>query len=244
MEKPKILLWDLETTPNKGYFWDCKIPGKYLPAENIEEERTIICGSWKWLGHSVIYSSCVSPESPKDDKAVVKTLHGVISQADAIVAHNGDDFDIRWVNARIVYHGLTPLPPVIQIDTKKIAKSKLKLNSYSLDYIARYYGIGQKIKTEFGLWKACVAGNQKALEKMVRYNRHDVVILGKVYMKLAPFMPAKVNTRLFTTKESCPNCGSMKTQHRGFSYTLAHKYRRLQCTSCGQWSRSQKAEKI
>jgi len=243
MNQPKILLWDLETSPNIVTSWGLWVNGG-LSHENIIQERTIICGSWKWLGRPGIYSTAIDPAHPANDLPVVKSLHAVLSQADAIVAHNGDQFDLKWFNTRAVYHGLLPIPPVVQIDTKKLAKLKFRFNSNRLDYLAQFFKIGKKIKTEFGLWKECMAGDQKALARMVRYNRHDIVLLEGVYLKLAPFIPAKINTRLFTARETCQNCGSQKTQHRGFSYTSSHKYQRLQCTSCGNWSRSQKAEKI
>ena len=243
-QRPRILFFDLETTPNKLYSWGLRVPSGYLSPENIDEERTIICGSWLWSGGHKVESVCVDPADPKNDRAVVIKLHEVMSQADAWCAHNGDNFDIKWVRTRAIYHGLLPLPPVVQLDTKKMAKSTFNFNSNRLVYLAEYLKVGKKLKTDFDLWKACIHGDVLALEKMLRYNQRDVRLLPRVYKKLAPHLPARINTRLFTVKESCPNCGSMKTQHRGFSYTTCHKYRRLQCTDCGNWSRAQKAEKL
>lgn len=240
--KPKILIYDLETFPDLVTSWGLRVFG-YLSPDNIVQERTIICASWKWLGKRGVTSVCVTPSSPTDDRGVVQVLCDVIREADAIVAHNGDSFDIRWLNARAIYHGLLPLPPVIQIDTKRIAKKKFLFNSNKLAYLAEFFKIGSKIKTEFALWKQCLAGDAKALEKMVRYNRRDIVILEKVYKRLIPYVPAKINARLFTTREACSHCGSTEVQSRGFAYTAAHKYRKFQCTSCGGWYRSNKAEK-
>jgi RNase P subunit RPR2 len=241
-EKPKILLWDLETFPNLVTSWGLRVYG-YLSPDNIVQERTIICGSWKLLGKAGIQSACVTAASPTDDRHVVEALHKAVTGVDAVIAHNGDSFDMRWLHARVAFHGLLPLPPVIQIDTKKIAKKKFNFNSNKLDYLAQYFKIGKKIKTEFDLWKQCLAGDEKALAKMVRYNRHDIVILESVYNKLAPYVSTRVNAQLFTQRSACPNCGSKNVQARGFSYTVAHKYQRLQCMSCGGWHRSQKAEK-
>jgi DNA polymerase elongation subunit (family B) len=245
MDKPKILFWDLETTPNKGYFWDLKIPGKYLPPGSIDEERTIICGSWRWKGQKTIFSSCVDSASPKDDRLVVQQICDIVRQADAIVAHNGDDFDIRWLNGRAVFHGFAPLPPVIQIDTKKIAKKKFKLNSYTLDYMAQFFKIGKKIRTEFDLWKLCVIGDVKALARMVRYNRHDIVLLEGVYSRMAPYVPAHINLRLFTNRPVCELCGTTRIQYRGYYLAKTLRYRQWAClrAGCGHWTHARKSEK-
>src|SRR3972149_7901725 len=236
--KPKILFWDLETSPNVVTSWGLFVGGMLSP-NNIVQERTIICGSWKWAGRKGTGSVCVHSSAPADDRTVVQELCNIIRQADAVVAHNGDKFDLRWLNARAVYYGFPPLPAVIQIDTLKIAKAKFKFNSNKLEYLATYLKVGKKIKTEFDLWKRCMAGDVKALLKMVRYNRRDIVILERVYKRLVPFVPAKVNAQLFGDRPACPSCGKQTMQSRGFSYTVAHKYRRFHrtATGCGHWTR-------
>ena len=235
--KPKILFYDLETFPNEGLFWDLKVDG-YLSHESITKERNIICGSWKWQGEKEVNSICVTPTHPRNDRKVVEKLHSVIKQADAIVHHHGDSFDLPWLKARCVYWGLEPLPPVIKIDTRKIARANFYFNSNKLDYLARYLGLGEKIRTDYNLWKDCLKGDEKALEKMVRYNKRDVVLLEYVFDILLPWIPAKLNQVLFAEREVCQHCGSNKIQYRGFHYTRSNKFRRYQCKDCGSWSRS------
>ena len=240
-KKPRILFYDLETSPNIVTSWGLFVGGMLSP-DSIISERTIICGSWKWQGQRDVVSACVDARTPAADQSVVQLLCNAIREADAVVAHNGDKFDMRWINARAVFHGLPPLPPVIQIDTLKIAKAKFKFNSNKLAYLVEFLKVGKKIKTEFGLWKACMAGDVKALAKMVRYNRRDIVILERVYDKLAPYVPARLNAQLFRAA-GCPSCGASRVQSRGLAYTIAHAYKRFQCTKCGHWFRSRKAEK-
>lgn len=240
--KPRILLFDLETFPNVVTSWGLRVDG-YLSPENIIEERTIICASYKWLGERKVYSVAIDPENPTDDRAVVEALHKVLSEADATITHNGDKFDTPWVNARMACYGLAPLPPTIQIDTKKIAKNKFYFNSNKLVYLAEFLKVGKKIKTEFELWKDCRTGDKKALAKMVKYCRRDVVILERIYNKLAPYVPARINHRLFSERPNCESCGSRQVQSRGFVYTTQNKYRRFQCVGCGYWFRARKAEK-
>lgn len=237
MTKPKILIWDIETFPNIVMSWSLWVDGM-LPPDNIVQERSMICGAWKWYGEKTVHSVSIDPANPTDDYEVVAVLHEVVSSADAIVHHNGDKFDMRWLRARSVFHGLPPIPPVIQIDTKKIAKAAFYFNSNKLDYLATFLGIGRKIKTEFGLWKECLKGNETALAKMVKYCKHDIALLEQVYEALTPYIPSRLNRVLFADREVCQHCGSKHIQYRGFYYTRTNKFRRYSCTECGTWSRS------
>lgn len=242
MANPKVLFLDLETTPNVVYSWGLWVNGM-LSHDNILEERTILSACWSWEGENTIHSAVVDYRHPKNDIYVVQTVIDQINKADAVVAHNGDRFDMRWLYARAIFHKLPPPAPILQIDTKKLAKSRFNFNSNRLDYLAQFFGIGRKIKTEFELWKECIAGSKKALETLVKYNKHDIVLLKGVYACMKAYLPSKINRQLFGSLESCSDCGSHKIQYRGFHYTTAHKYRRFQCTACGHWDHSRKAEK-
>lgn len=241
--KPKILAWDLETSFNiLASFRLFDRAGLSIPHGNILQERNIICASWSLIGESQVYSACVAPEKPDDDKFVVELLHDVLSNVDAIVHHYGDRFDLPYFNARAIKHGLKPIPPIIQIDTKAIAKSKFLFNSNRLDYLGQFLGLGKKIKTDGDLWLGCLRGDKKALAKMVKYNRQDVRLLKRVFAKLRPYVPTKVNQQLFGNPDACPSCGSRKTQKRGYDYTGKTKFQRHQCTSCGNWFRGKRVK--
>ena len=232
MAKPRVLFLDIETLPNIVTSWGLWVDGMLNP-DNIIIERSIICGGWKWQGEKELHIVAIDPKDPHNDLEVTRVLHEIVSSADAVVAHNGDKFDMRWLRARIAFHRLSPLPPVIQIDTKKIAKAAFYFNSNKLDYLAKFLGVGQKIKTEFGLWKDCMAGDQKALDKMTRYCKQDLRLLEAVYDILTPHIPSKLNKVLFANREVCQHCGSKHIQYRGFYYTRTNKFRRYQCTACG-----------
>lgn len=242
MTKPKILFIDLETFPNIVMSWGLWVNGM-LPHDNIVQERSIICGAWKWQGDKKLYSVAIDPKKPHDDYKVVRELHKIVSSADAVVGHNSDKFDMRWLRARIAYYGLPPLPPVIQIDTKKIAKAAFYFNSNKLDYLSQYLGVGRKIKTEFGLWKECLRGNKKALGKMIVYNKNDIILLEEVYNILAPHIPAKLNRVLFTDRDVCQHCGSKHIHYRGYHHTKSNRFKKYQCQDCGNWSRGTKPVK-
>ena len=253
MKKPRILLLDLETVPHVGTFWQLKVDG-YLSPQNILREAYILCAAWKWLGKKKIHAAKSRVRTDLADNAafpdmpVLKALHQAFSQADAIVAQNGDDFDIPWVWSRVLLAGLGPLPPVIQIDTLKILRKHFNFPSNKLDYVAQRLGCGKKLKTDFDLWLNVMKGDPAAYAKMIRYNKHDVRLLEKVYRKLAPFTPARLNAALFSDDEerTCPSptCGKRTLVRRGTAYTTTRPWRRYQCSTCGHWCKKPMRSKL
>lgn len=245
MAEPKIILWDIETSHNIAAIF--RLFEDYTSHENIIQERYIICASWKELGSKEVFSVSVldNPKlyakDPHDDRYVVETLHKVLSSADVIIAHNGDAYDTKFAEGRMLAHNLPPLPPIPSIDTLKIAKSRLLLNSNKLDYIARYLKIGQKVHTNNELWLRVLQGDKKAIREMVEYNKYDVVLLEKVFMRLRPYAANHINRMLFGQTDGCPRCGSKHVQSRGTHKAISRVYNRFQCVDCGGWYREVKA---
>lgn len=234
----RIICWDLETAPNLVTAHQL-FNERGLPTSSIVREKYIICGAWKVYGDSAVYSVAVDPRKPQDDRKVVHALYKVLSSADAVVAHYGDAFDMRMFNARAIFHGLAPLPPVTQIDTYKIAKSKFKFNSNRLDYLGAYLGLGRKRKTEGQLWDDCMAGNVKALDEMQRYNKQDVSLLERVFLRLYPYTRMRINlgalTPGATPHERCGHCGSADMKYMGTQLMRTRFHEFYQCGNCGAW---------
>lgn len=242
MRDPKILIWDIETAHTIAAIFS--LFQKSTPPIDILQEWYIICGAWKWLGDNKIEAVSVldDPErfkqNPNDDYYVVQKLYDIISQADAIVHHYGDNFDIKKLNTRLIQYGFGPLPPVIQIDTYKIAKRKFKFMSNRLDYIAKYLGYEGKKETTAGLWIRCLQGVKSAVREMVSYNKQDISVLENVFISFAPFVPAQLNFNHFygEFENVCPTCGGDKLHKRGTRLTRLTKSQRFQCQGCGAWS--------
>lgn len=244
MAEPRILLYDIETSFNVVAKFSLR--DEYVPHENIIQERFIICAAWKWLGESKIYTVSILDDPKRfqsntsDDHYVVEALRDVIASADVVVAHNGNDFDYKWLAGRLLFHGLPPLPPVQQIDTYREAKKVFNLNAFRLDYLGKYLGLGRKIKTSTDLWLKVLRGNKTAIKTMLRYNKGDIILLEKIFLKMRPFMQGYINRQLHGNN-GCPRCGSNKVQSRGTHRSLTQLYQRFQCISCGGWHRARKS---
>lgn len=242
-KRPRILLWDVETSLN--ILTSFSLYPKYIHHNNILQDWYIICGAWKFLGEAQIYNAFITSnkerfeKNPIDDYEVVKQLRDALLEADIIVHHNGDKFDIKKLNTRLIYHRLDPLPNKLNtVDTLKEARRTFAFSSNRLDYLGKYLGVGEKIVTEPDLWSRVLVGDKNAITDMVIYNRRDVTLLENVYNVMRPYIKHP-NVTAFSANDSgiaCVNCGSTKLEKRGFLISVNGRKQRYQCTSCGKWS--------
>ena len=235
--KLKVLLFDIETAPNIGYTWT-----KY--DTNVIEfikERYMLCFAAKWLDekttqiHSLPDFKSYSKDKT-DDKELVTKLWQLVDEADVIIAHNGDKFDIKIMNSRFVANGLQPPSTYRTVDTLKQARKTFGFNSNKLNDLGMVLGLGKKADTGgFSLWTGCLNGDPASWTKMKKYNKVDVILLEKVYKRLRPWMPQHPNVGINFGRHACNHCGSTKTQNRGYSYSKVLKYQRYQCQDCHAW---------
>ena len=204
----KILIYDLETSPNIGWFWRAGYKQNIQPNQ-ILKERAIICVSYKWVGEDQVYN--LSWDKNQDDKFLIEQFVEVLNEADLIVAHNGDRFDIKWFKTRALYHRIPTLPNYKQFDTLKVAKSKLYLNSNRLDYISKFLGFEGKINTTPDLWHKIVTLNDRnAMKDMLDYCDEDVRQLEKVYNELKYLDNPRIHAGVLDgkTKQTSPITGT------------------------------------
>lgn len=236
-KNPRVLAFDIETAPSKGYYFDLYKEGNIV---SNTDEWYILCASWKWLDEKKVHSIALidhgfNPKKP-DDWPVVEKLWLLFNEADVIYAHNGDQFDIKKSNTRFVVHGLKPPSEYKQMDTKKIAKKYFGFESNKLDDLAKQLGLGRKMPTGgFELWMKCMAGERDAWAKMVQYNKHDVVLLEKVYLRLRGWHKTHPNLSFFTRNHmECTVCSSRNVKKDGIEYYRGAISQRWQCNDCGK----------
>ena len=240
IRNPRILFFDIETAPNLSMVW-----GHY--EQNVlahVREWYLLAWCAKWIDDKPISRSLPDYKGYKpgsdNDRELTKELWHLLDKADVVVAHNGNSFDIKKMNARFIVHGLGPPSPYITIDTKLVAKRYFRFNSNKLDDLGNTLGVGRKVKhSGFDLWQGCMNGDEKSWSIMVKYNRQDVLLLERVYLKLLPFMLAGPNQNVLMNRvHGCPKigCGSTDLIRRGFRYTSTGKYPNFQCKKCGGYS--------
>ncbi len=237
MPDPKVLLFDIETSLSKGYFFDLYKEGNIV---EIEASWYMLSFAWKWLDEKQVHVLTL-PDMPgysknkKCDKKLVAKLHELLDETDVVIAHNGDRFDLRKANARFIAHGLKPPSPYKTVDTLKIARKYFKFDSNRLDALGAYLGVGRKQPTTGkDLWLGCQERDDRfCWEQMGAYNRQDVVLLEKVYHRLKAWHATHPDLTLFTRKDACPVCQSTELKRTGWNYTRTGKRQRATCRKCG-----------
>lgn len=241
--KANITLLDIETSPIIGYAWSTWDTNLL----KVLEPTKIISMAWKSLGDKKTQVRALCDykgykANVLNDKALMGDIWDVLNEADIVVAHNGQAFDTKKINARFIINGLDAPRHYEVIDTLKVAKKYFKFDSNSLDSLGSYLGEGEKIANGgFGLWTACMAGDLGAWKRMKDYNVRDVELLERIYLRLRPFMngdhpDVNLVAGNFSRPQSCHICGSEHVQKRGYSFTKTGRKQRYQCSDCGSWS--------
>lgn len=232
----KILLLDIETSPNLAHVWG--IWQQNVGLNQLLESSTTLCFAAKWLGEDEIIFSSIN-KNPQ--KRMLSKIHALIDSADAVIHYNGTKFDMPTLNKEFLLAGFTPPSPVKQIDLLQVAKKQFRFVSNKLDYVSQVLGLGKKT-AHMGheLWIRCMNKDQEAWALMEEYNKNDVILLERVYEKMKPWIKHHLNLSIFTPDIACPNCGKAHYHKRGYSYTSTSTFQRYQCTSCGNWFRGNK----
>lgn len=240
----KILLFDIETSPMLAYIWSLWDETRSM--EKVENDWYVMAWSAKWLGDKKTIVKAL-PDYPatykknkEDDSALLKELWNLLDEADVVIGHNSIKFDHKKVNSRFLVHDIAPPSPYKQIDTLREAKAHFCFSSNRLNDLGIALGVGKKVNTGgFELWRKCLDGNKKSWALMKKYNKQDVDLLERVYLKLRPYMKNHPNISLdnIGNDPTCPACGSTNLHRRGYSYTGVSQFARLQCQDCGKWSR-------
>lgn len=192
-----MLFLDVETSPILGYAWQ-----KYeADIFEIVENTKLLCISYRW-NHENKTKAILLPHfrgykpGVVDDRHLMKAIWKLLDEADVVIAHNGDRFDVRKINARFFAHGMTPPRPYSTIDTLKTARKFLSLDSNKMGDICKLVGIGRKLETHGkDTWLGCIKGDPRAWRMMEDYNIHDTELLYRLYARLVEWAAWKPNRR-------------------------------------------------
>ena len=237
---PKILMLDIETTPIPVWAWS--LGKQYVQTHSMMKDSNgkiidwyVLSWSAKWLYDDEVLSDVLTSKEAisRNDERILESVWKLLDAADIIIAHNGDKFDLRKLKARFLSNGIMPPMPYKTIDTLKVARKEFALTSNKQDYITRLLGVEKKLDTDFQLWIDCMNGDTEALKKMEKYNKHDVLGLEQMYLKLRPYISGHPNIAVMMEENVCSSCGSDSLDSVGkYYYTGSSRYELYYCNGC------------
>lgn len=235
----KILLLDLETSPNVVYTWG--LWDQNVGLSQIVKPTEVLCFAAQWYGEKGIAFYSQHHDGRTE---MVEAAHALLDEADVVMHWNGKRFDIPHLNREFVEAGLQPPSPYVEVDLLLTARKKFKFVSNKLEHVSRQLGLEGKVKHEgFELWTKCLAGDEAAWKRMKKYNKQDVQLLGELYEILRPWIPSHPSVRLYDGTEGCPRCSSTSVQKRGLARTKTGEFQQFHCTDCGAWFRATKRDR-
>ncbi len=242
-KKPRILIYDIETSPIEAYVWG--LFDQNIALNQIIKDWSVLSWSAKWLDDppsKVMYMDTRNEKDPRDDKKILKHIWKLLDEADIIITQNGKKFDNKKLNARFAIHDMPPPSSYKNIDILADSKKNFAFTSHKLEYKTellntKYKKLKHKKFSGFDLWKECLKGNKEAWKEMEIYNKYDVLSTEENYNILKAW-DTSINFSTFTEDEQATcNCGSKSFSLGKFFYTGTAKYQKYICNKCGSETR-------
>jgi hypothetical protein len=237
VDKPRILVLDIETAPAELYGWG--MFKQNFGVEQVKAHPYILCVGYQWLGEGA--PECLTLWE-HGAVGMLEAVRDLLQTADVVVGKNSIRFDYPWLNTEFIKHNIPPHRPVTHIDLEKTARFQFRFLSNKLDYILQYLDIGHKVEHEgFKLWKKVMEGDERARAKMVRYCLGDVRQTGRLYLRMRPWIKDHPALRSVGT-ENCPTCLSKHTKKDGIRRTKCYHIQQHQCLDCGAYFSGKKTK--
>lgn len=235
----KILLIDLETAPTLSYHF-----GRFnvnISESGVVSESIILSAAWKWVGgDSGSYMTSASGVAAGNDSAIAAVLYELLDEADVVVAHNGNSFDIKIANESFLRHGIYQPTPYKVVDTLSVVKRHFRLPRNKLESIVKRLGMVRKIDNAgMSLWVGVMNGDEQARSEMLTYNIGDIACLEGVFNKVRGWVTG-INFGQYYDDGvvRCPKCGSDDLTPTGKLHrTTVSAFETYRCGSCGGLSR-------
>ena len=207
----KIMVYDIETSRTEATVW---WTGKqYINHKQLRTEPKIISVAWKWIGEDNV--SYLTWDKKHCDKTMLQKFLKEYNKASMVIGQNNNSFDNKWINTRAAKHKLRVDRYVKSFDIYRMAKRYFRLPSFSMAYMANYFGLTLKQSHEgIHMWDMIEYGTKEEqkeyLTKMVDYNKGDIVTTEELYMTLKPYFGSVTNiaVKKGLPKWACPVSGS------------------------------------
>src|SRR5687768_6894842 len=100
---------DIETAPHLSATWG--LYDQNVAIDQLIEPGYTLCWAAKWYGEKeIMFESVMTGE-----KRMVRRMHKLLDEADAVCHYNGKKFDVPTLNKEFLLRGLRPPAPFKEI---------------------------------------------------------------------------------------------------------------------------------
>ena len=234
---------DIETSPY--LVWTYPLYKAFIAYRQIEEELKVT--SIVYMEEKDLKPHILEWEFKKGkscDKKILKEISTWLNEMDVVVMQNGDNYDAKILQDRIMCHSLQPIKSLITIDTLKLSRQSFKRSHHSLDARSNRYGYGGKLKQDMSDCIAVAKGDVKCQKSRIKYNIKDVIDMRKVFLKEIDyyhFPQAILNLFRRYLKEDkvfCVKCAAIRKKKFNVKLEMVKlknkkREKRLVCQNCG-----------
>lgn len=229
----RTLFLDIEISPTLATVWG--LFRQNIAINQITGNSETLTWCAKWGGEKEILDGSLMRDGKK---RMLRRIHKLLSEADAVVTWNGNSFDLKVLNKEFLLQGFHAPAPFKSVDLLGVARKRFRFTSNKLDYVAQQLGLGSKVKHRgHDLWLECMARKREAFDEMLVYNRQDVVLLERIHDRMGSWVIGMPNHSILSG-HVCPHCESERLQRRGYQATATKRYARFACRDCGKWSQA------
>lgn len=227
----KTVFLDIEISPTLATVWG--LFKQNIGINQITGNSEVLTWVAKVHGERELHDGSLMRDGKR---RMLRRMHKLLSEADAVVTWNGNSFDLKVLNKEFLLLGLSAPSPFKSVDLLAVARKRFRFTSNKLDYVAGQLGLGHKVKHRgHDLWLECMARKREAFDEMLAYNRQDVVLLERIYDRMGSWVTGRPNASV-EGGHVCPKCGSERLQRRGYHASATRRYARFQCRDCHGWS--------
>lgn len=161
---------------------------------------------------------------------MIRDFANVLRQADVWITYNGKRFDVPYIQAKLLFYNLPPLPNTPHIDLYWTVRGNMAISRKNLDTVSKVLKLdNEKTPVAGEKWRRAMCGELSAIRYVIRHCRADVLILEEAYLHLRPLI--RMHPRIFPMKP-CYVCGSERVKFYPRITTAKSKMMFL-CSSCG-----------
>lgn len=242
IKKPKILFYDLETSPLKAYIWQLgKQVVRHGQLDKAFNNWGIICVTYCWNDGKKAKAIDWGYDA-QDTKKVIEEFDEIIKQADFCIGKNSDRFDVKMINAARMFNNLPPMPQWVKYkeDLEKQMRRYFRLPSFALDYVSEKLGYGGKMKMEFNDWVEIVEKGEngvRCFNKMIKYGKKDVEDTRDIWNYMEKHFETAINVATFNEElRGCRHCGKGNLKKNGVRFSGGSRYQEYMCLDCGVYA--------